>query len=66
LAQLALAWVLSHPNTCAIAGARGPGQIRESAAASEVVLSATDLADLDRISRSVTEGLAPDPLLWDF
>ena len=66
LAQLALAWVLSHPNTCAIAGARGPGQIRESAAAAEVVLAAEDLAEMDRISRTVTEGLEPDPLLWDF
>jgi aryl-alcohol dehydrogenase-like predicted oxidoreductase len=66
LAQLALAWVLSHPNTCAIAGARGAGQIRESAAAAEVVLPAEDLAEMDRISRTVTAGLVPDPLLWDF
>ncbi len=66
LAQLALAWVLSHPNTCAIAGARGAGQIRESAAAAEVVLPAADLAEMDRISRTVTADLEPDPLLWDF
>jgi aryl-alcohol dehydrogenase-like predicted oxidoreductase len=66
LAQLALAWVLSHSNTCAIAGARGAEQIRESAAAADVTLSAADLAEMDHISRMVTEGLDSDPVLWNF
>jgi myo-inositol catabolism protein IolS len=66
LGQLALAWVLSHPNTCAIAGAREAEQISESAAAADVALSAADLAEMDRISRIVTEGLDPDPVLWNF
>lgn len=66
LGQLALAWVLSHPNTCAIAGARGAEQIRESAAAADVTLSAADLAEMDHISRMVTEGLDSDPVLWNF
>ncbi len=66
LGQLALAWVLSHPNTCAIAGARAAEQISESAAAADVALAAADLAEMDRISRIVTEGLDPDPVLWNF
>jgi aryl-alcohol dehydrogenase-like predicted oxidoreductase len=66
LAQLALAWVISKANTCAIAGARSPDQIVESAAASEVELTSGDLDALDRISRRVTDYLDDNPVLWRF
>ena len=66
LAQLALAWVLSHPETCAIAGARNAAQAVENVMASEVCLSDTELADMDAIGRLVTDHLQDSPLQWDF
>jgi aryl-alcohol dehydrogenase-like predicted oxidoreductase len=38
-AQVALAWVLGHPNTVAIPGARTLGQLEENAAAADIVLA---------------------------
>ncbi|MEJ2156640.1 MAG: aldo/keto reductase [Desulfobacteraceae bacterium] len=64
LGQLALAWVISQPNTCAIAGARSAEQARQNAAAAQVTLSAEDLTVMDEISRSVTDHLDDDPVLW--
>jgi myo-inositol catabolism protein IolS len=61
LAQLALAWVASHPNTCAIAGARNAAQ-----AASQIVLSEADLSAMNAISRSVTDLLDDNPVQWNF
>ncbi|MFO7709805.1 MAG: aldo/keto reductase [Desulfobacterales bacterium] len=66
LAQLALAWVVSHPNTCAIAGARSPSQAAENAGAMKVSLTASDLVEMEAISRRVTERLDDNPVQWDF
>ncbi len=50
LAQLALAWNLSHPEmTSCIVGATKPEQVDENAAASDVTLSADDLSTIDAI-----------------
>ena len=64
LGQLALAWVMAQPDTCAIAGARNADQVRENAAAAEIVLTSEDLAAMDRISRQVTAHLDDDPVMW--
>lgn len=45
-AQVALAWVLHHPNTVAIPGARTLDQLEENAAAADLVLSDRDFARL--------------------
>ncbi len=66
LGQLALSWVLSHPNTCAIAGARSADQVRENAAAAEVVLSKEVLEEMDAIGRLVTDRLDDNPVIWKF
>ncbi len=66
LAQLALAWVISHPNTCAIAGARNSEQATANAAAAEIRLSEEDLAEMDRIGRTVTDRLDDNPVMWQF
>jgi aryl-alcohol dehydrogenase-like predicted oxidoreductase len=66
LAQLALAWVVSHPNTCAIAGARSPAQAVENAGAMQVSLPAADRAEMEAISRSVIERLDDNPVQWNF
>ena len=45
-AQVALAWVIAHPNTIAIPGARTIGQLEENAAAADLVLSDDEVARL--------------------
>ncbi len=64
LGQLALAWLTAQPNTCAIAGARSADQIRESAGADDVSLSAEDLKEVEAIGRTVTDPLDDDPVQW--
>lgn len=66
LAQLALAWVISHPNACAIAGARNAEQAAQNAAAAAVKLSTDDLEQMDRIGRSVTDHIDDNPVMWKF
>lgn len=64
LAQLALAWVISHAGTCAIAGARNADQVIQNARAAEIVLSDNDLARMDEIGRHVTDYLDENPVMW--
>lgn len=64
LGQLALAWVIAQPGTCAVAGARNAGQALENAEAVAVRLSPADLEELERISQRVTGSLGDDPVLW--
>jgi aryl-alcohol dehydrogenase-like predicted oxidoreductase len=64
LGQLALAWVTSHPGTCAIAGARNADQATLNARAAEVSLSASALAQMDEIGRLVTDYLDENPVMW--
>jgi len=66
LGQLALGWVISHPGVCAIAGARNAAQASENARAAAIVLSAADLAEMDTIGRSITDGLDDNPVQWNF
>nr|WP_242028193.1 aldo/keto reductase [Pseudanabaena sp. FACHB-2040] len=66
LGNLALAWLIAQPQTCAIVGARNPKQAQENALAAAINLSAEDLAEIDTISHSVTEHLDQDPVMWRF
>jgi aryl-alcohol dehydrogenase-like predicted oxidoreductase len=45
-AQVALAWVLAHPNTIAIPGARTLEQLESNAAAADLVLADDEVARL--------------------
>jgi aryl-alcohol dehydrogenase-like predicted oxidoreductase len=45
-AQVALAWVIRHPNTVAIPGARTIAQLEENAAAADLVLTDAEFAQL--------------------
>ena len=45
-AQVALAWLVSHPGVVAIPGARTVGQLEENAAAADLELSADEIARL--------------------
>ncbi|MBA7495032.1 Aldo-keto reductase YhdN [subsurface metagenome] len=50
VAQLAIAWVLQHPElTAAIVGARHPSQIEETVAAGDLMLSEEDIAAIDTL-----------------
>ena len=64
--QLALAWVISHPDTYAVAGARNADQVAQNARASEISLSEKDLERLDEIGRLVTNYLDENPVMWSF
>lgn len=66
LANLSLAWLIAQPQTNAIVGARNVEQAVANAGAAEVQLSAEDLAEIDAISRTVTDALDDDPVMWDF
>ncbi|WP_017325196.1 aldo/keto reductase [Synechococcus sp. PCC 7336] len=66
LAQLALAWAIAQPQTCAIAGARNAQQSLENAKAVDVKLSEADLQAIDRIGRLVTDRLDDRPAMWEF
>jgi myo-inositol catabolism protein IolS len=66
LGQLALAWVIAQPGTCAIAGARNAEQALQNSKAAEVHLSAPDLEEMDTISRIVTDHLDDNPVMWQF
>ncbi len=66
LGQLALAWVISHPGVCAIAGARNAEQAAENARAAALSLSSADLAEMDAIGRTVSDALDDNPVQWNF
>jgi diketogulonate reductase-like aldo/keto reductase len=46
-AQVALAWVLRHPDVMAIPKASSEAHVRENSASLKIALTATDLSDLD-------------------
>jgi aryl-alcohol dehydrogenase-like predicted oxidoreductase len=66
LGQLALAWVMAQPNTCAIAGARNAEQALQNAKAAGIVLSEDELREMDSIGRTVTDYLDDNPVMWNF
>jgi aryl-alcohol dehydrogenase-like predicted oxidoreductase len=66
LAQLALAWLIAQPRTCAIAGARNAEQVSENARAAAFRLSLEDLAEVDSVGRTVTDHLDHNPVMWEF
>jgi aryl-alcohol dehydrogenase-like predicted oxidoreductase len=49
-AQVALAWVLSHPNTVAIPGARNVAQVTQNAEAAELILAVDEIIRLGDIA----------------
>jgi aryl-alcohol dehydrogenase-like predicted oxidoreductase len=56
--QLSIAWVLAQPGiTSAIVGARNAEQVQDNAKAAELQISPDDLAEIERIGRTVTDEL---------
>jgi aryl-alcohol dehydrogenase-like predicted oxidoreductase len=64
--QLALAWVISHPGTNAIAGARNADQVAQNAKAANISLSDDERARIDEIGKTVTDYLDENPVMWRF
>lgn len=55
--QIALAWVISHPNVIAIPGAKSVEQVRQNAAAVDIQLTLSEIADLTEVSDSYKTAL---------
>ncbi len=64
LGNLALAWLIAQPRALAIVGARNTEQAVQNAKATEVKLSAAELAEIDNIGRTVTDQLDDNPVMW--
>jgi myo-inositol catabolism protein IolS len=64
LGQLALAWVIAHPQTVAIAGARNSEQVLLNAKAANVTFSDTQWQQIDAIARQVSDRVDDDSLMW--
>ena len=65
LGQLALCWVITHPNTCAIAGVRNREQVLQNSKAADMMLPVDDMDEIDEISSSVTDLLDDNPVMWE-
>lgn len=66
LGQLALAWLITRPQTSAIVGARSPEQAQENAQAGNLTISPEDLARIEAIGSTVTDHLDQNPIQWFF
>ncbi len=64
LGNLALAWLLAQPQANAIVGARNAEQAIQNAKAADILLSSEELAEIDRIGRTVTDPLDDNPIMW--
>jgi aryl-alcohol dehydrogenase-like predicted oxidoreductase len=51
-AQVSLAWVLGHPNTIAVPGARTIEQLEENAAAADLELSPDEMVRLFTLAKA--------------
>lgn len=65
LAQTSVRWLLQQPAvTCALMGARHPGQVAENVGAADWELPQEDLDAIDQIGRTVTDALPRHDTLW--
>ncbi|CAD5952920.1 Aldo-keto reductase YhdN [Planktothrix tepida] len=66
LGQLAIAWLISQPQTHAIVGFRNAEQAEQNTHAGTIKITPEDLAKIDKIGRTVTDHLDDNPVMWDF
>lgn len=65
MADVSLAWLLHQPGVaCVLAGASREDQVARNAAAADIVLSADDLAELDRATAPVKAAMGPSLDMW--
>ncbi len=61
IGQLALSWLIQNPLVIPIPGAKNPEQAEENVRSVEVKLSAAELDEIDRASKSVRINYLPEP-----
>ena len=66
LGQLAIAWLIAQPQTNAIIGFRNTEQAQQNTLAAQIHLSPEDIAEIDKIGRTVTDYLDDSPVMWNF
>lgn len=65
MAKVALTWLLHQPGvTSVIAGARHPGQIKQTAEAADLELSPEIIGELTKATEEVKQKLGPNPDMW--
>ena len=64
LAQLALAWIYHQKNITPILGVRNQKQLQEGLRAKDIILSDTDLKQIDLISTEIRRNLDNNPIQW--
>lgn len=64
LGNLALAWVLSHPQTCAIVGVRNQLQLMENLKALEITLSLDEIEQMRKLATIVTDHVDTNSVMW--
>ncbi len=64
LANLAIAWVLAHPQTSAIVGARNSTQVAENALSINLKLTPQEVEEMKQIATVVTKALDGSPIMW--
>jgi myo-inositol catabolism protein IolS len=65
MANVALAWLLNQPGvTSVIAGARRPGQIRQTAQAADLILPSETIGRLTEATEEVKHIIGPNPDMW--
>jgi aryl-alcohol dehydrogenase-like predicted oxidoreductase/glycosyltransferase involved in cell wall biosynthesis len=60
-AQVALAWIISHPGVVAIPGAKNVAQLEENAAAADLVLAGDEVAHLTAVADRFRPAPQPGP-----
>ncbi|AUC59918.1 L-fuco-beta-pyranose dehydrogenase [Cyanobacterium sp. HL-69] len=66
LGQLAIAWLISQPQTHAIVGARNVEQVEQNVKAGDIKISDEDLQKISDIGKEVSKHFDDNPVLWNF
>ena len=64
MAQMSLAWLMTRPRTCVIAGARNVEQAVNNAETMRHKLPESDLIEIDAIGRTIANQFINDPVPW--
>jgi aryl-alcohol dehydrogenase-like predicted oxidoreductase len=65
IGNIALNWLISQPNTFAIAGARNLQQVTDNARSCDFSLTQEELVEIDHLSEIVTDHMDQTDRMWD-
>ncbi|WP_018690670.1 aldo/keto reductase [Algicola sagamiensis] len=66
LSQLALAWVTTQPNACAIAGVRNAEQVECNLLAGDIELAYEEYEQIEQIAQPILDKLGQETIQWDW